>query len=313
MVQRQGPQPKKASKAKIDALVLKLKARMMKIMFDYNKLAFSYKESVLGQMLPIPDAGKVHEALAFLFLANNPRAKIKSMNADVVGIDVTGFTEWNNLSPGELVWMEKAGRFQSHGEHLVQRYGRPIFITGPGTVWFTKFGVASNPDSYKEFLRLQGHCKESDVLAVMDSHYKRLGQYLATIGEGHEAPILVQFIADLNPLTSIAKIVEWINTGKNLYTGKPMSDYDKFSASIGLAGGVVGIFGKFVTQALGISKGMSTGAQLLFTTPGFGQVSWLAAQHITKDKIAQEIFEEIIEVSMDMTLDKVVSSSQPKK
>jgi hypothetical protein len=317
-----------ASQAALDAKVAKLKARMKEIVFAYYHLESSYKKTILGQNLPIPQAGKLHESLAYAFLRHNPGAIIKSRDKDVVGVDITKSTWWNETDHTDFVGTGKyyEGMPQTPDNEIQKEipisraknmasllHLKGIFITGPNTVWFTNAGVEANPELYRTFLSVWDHVPESELSALMDSGYERgakaVGNYLTI--DSKEAPAPVQFIADLNPLTSIAKIIKWADTGTNLYTGKEMSTFDKFDAVFGLLGGLEGIFGKFISEIFSLSEGV----QVAMKKPVQGQLSWMIAEQFKSDKHLKEIFESIIDGLLSKGIDEIkkpIESSHPK-
>ncbi len=284
------------SKNKV-ALVAALKARITVLLQQEAKLSQAYETEKSARWGPRSAGTKqIHQALAFLFLKHHPGARIKSMNAEVVGIDTRDLPEWNKTQPGETI---------SRGAYLAKFPGyKNFFITGPETLWITWAGVKANPDSYREFLSRSADIPEHELEELLDPGYKQAlhsaGKWITSWDDApsREAPLLIQIIADLNPLMAVAKIISLIKDKKPLYAmpGTKATAADVFEAVVGLFGEGASLLGKLKTASKLAKAG---GTALAKSLNPLSTVIEKAAKSLSKDEEVQEIIAKIIEVTLD--------------
>jgi hypothetical protein len=289
------------SKADPAALIARFKARLFFLVNQYVTLQNAYTSVKAGQMPGVPSAAQhIHEALAFAFIEHNPGAIIKSMDKDVVGIDTRGVTAWKEVRSWEGV---------SHGEYLATHYPsyKKFFITGPGTLWITRAGVEAHPDDYRDFLWRSCDVPESELAELMDSAYVQAAHgawnWIKSWDseQPREAPAVIQFIADLNPLTGVAKALSIVMDDKPLYAmpGTKATKLDKVEASLGVLAASEAVLGDLVQGAVkGARAAKLVGVSRKIANP-LGHLSEAVVTSWSKDEALREIFASLVEWHLD--------------
>jgi hypothetical protein len=290
----------------VEALVAELKARAAFLAAPFLKLEAGYRSEKLAQLQLVPDAGQhVHEALAFTFVLHNPDASIKSMNNDTVGIDTREIPEWKEKEPLEEV---------SRGTYLATKFPtyKKFFPTGPGTLWITRAGVKAYPSEYRDFLWRSGNVPESELAEILDSGYEQAadaaGEWIKSWDREtpREAPLLIQLIADLNPIMGIAKLVSLLKEKKPLYAmpGTKADNIDWVEGWVGLAAAGEAIFGdllKVSVKGIQAAKVVNVGRVVANPT---GKLSEVMVEKWTKECIKDETVKKIIADIITLGLDK---------
>jgi hypothetical protein len=277
--------PVSAQKAKLDAQVAEFRAELERRVLGYLTLREAHKLTTQRQNSVLPGAGQhVHMALAYELIRHNPKAFLRSFNANVVGVDVTAVPKLAKLD-----------------------YGRKhsLFSTGPGTIWFINSAIQLDETTsysgkyHREFLIMRAGVPAEEVSAILDPWYRRVAKRMdRSLDKG--PPLAVQFIAEMNPLTSVAKIIEIISSGKVLLTGEKATPMDVLDAALGLMGGMEAVYGDFVKSAV---------AQTV-TKSATGKLADAVAKQLTKDEALQEAFGQIIETAVDMALSKAAEKNK---
>lgn len=304
-----------ATKKDLNAQVAAFKARALFLAKPYIELESAYTLVKMSRSPFEPDADHlVHKAIAFLFIKHNPGATIKSMNNVAVAIDTTEIPEWKE---------KEALEDYSHGTYLATHFPdyKKFFITGPGTLWITRAGVEASPSDYRDFLWRSGGVPESEFDEVMDPMYLQLAHDASAwikkwdSDTPREAPAVIQFIADLNPLVGIAKLISIIKDDKPLYAmpGTKATKADAVDAVIGFAGGLESIFGEMLQgavkgagtiRAVKIARAVANPLGKL-SEAATDKVSSMIATAWAKDETLKQIFASML---VEPALDEAVSA-----
>ena len=191
------------------------------------KLTKSYLQNELAKAQQ-PTIEGVHADLARCFMRHQPEAKLISQSSYSVALDVSN----------TKMWKDRHGEFPAD----FRKY-------------FTKNGVmeffANETKGMRKCLFWEADVSDTELQFICDTWVERqwssVGQWLHDAwcqGEysSKEAPWLLIQIADLNPLTAVAKIIGAFH-GEYLFTGKPITDVQIVEVCIG------GVFSVFEVSA----------------------------------------------------------------
>jgi hypothetical protein len=290
-------------KTDVNLQVAKFKARLAFLMTKH--LSDAYQSVKLSRIPGVPDASqRLHEALAFAFIKHNPGSSIKYMNKDAVGIDTSNIPKWKKKASDEE---------HSVGTALATDYPgyKKFFITGPGTLWLTRAGVEASPSDYREFLWRVGGVPESELAELMDSMYKQVagnvGEWIKnwdSEAEGvktHEAPLVMQFVADVNPLMAVAKVISIIKDDKALYAlpGTNATTLDKVEAGVGLLALGESIFGDILKLAVKGAQAAKVVDVARKVANPLGHISEAVVETWAEDEVIRTILASILEWQYD--------------
>lgn len=292
------PEPER----KTDTLVTALKARLLFLVSQYARLQSAYAGTIMGQLETIPDAGQLHQSLAFAFLRHNPEVTIKSMDESAVGIDTTEIPKWKEKETLEEM---------SHGEYLATRpWNANLFITGPGTLWFTREEVQARADEYREFLWRSGGVPETELDQLMNPWYEQaaddLGKWITDFDREapREAPFLIQFIADLNPLMAVANMISLFTEDKPLYKmhGYKATTTDWVEGWVGLVAATESILGELLADSVkGVKAAKAVKVGRAVANP-IGTVSERMVKTWAKDPAVKKLLAELMAGAMNKTI-----------
>ena len=293
-------------KKDVDVLIAKFKARLAFLANQHIHNA--YISVKLSQIPGVPSAGQhLHEALAFAFIKHNPGSVVKSINKDAVGIDTRNIPEWKKKATlkNYSVGTELATDFPDY---------KQFFITGPGMLWITRAGVEASPSEYREFLWRVGNVPESELAELMEPLYKQVahdaGEWIkswdsdANSLRPHEAPLVMQFVADINPLMAVAKVISLVKDDKSLYAlpGTKATTLDKVEAAVGLLALGESIFGDVLKLAVkGAQAAKVVDAARKIANP-LGHLSEAVVESWAKDEVLRTILASILEWQYDKML-----------
>jgi hypothetical protein len=176
------------------------------------KVTKSYLQNELAKAQQ-PTIEGVHADLARCFMRHNDGAKLISQSSYNVALDVSKTGMWKDDQapppPPELPLVFKK------------------IFTGNGVMEF----FADDTEGMRNFLAFHGGVSDAELQFICDTWVERqwqpVGQWLHDVwfqGEysPKEAPLLLIVIAELNPLTAVAKIIAACQ-GKYLFTGKAIT------------------------------------------------------------------------------------------
>lgn len=187
------------------------------------------------QKAGLPTVQGVYADLARCFMSHNPGATVFKQSSDRVALDIANTKFW------------KDDRADNPAGVRQKMY--TDILTGNALLEF----FASGTERAREFLFQCGGASKLELQLICDNWVERqwagLGEWLRSFDSEYpkSTPFLVKVIANLNPLTAVAKIISALQ-GKDLYTGKAITDDEKVGVCIEGVLSVVEAFGSVSSE-----------------------------------------------------------------
>lgn len=221
-----------------------------------------------------------HTRLAAAFLRANPGSEIRSKNVSVIAVDVHTTKMWTDSK-----------------DTLLKLY--PKYFGASGTLYFVDAYVANHEDEFRYLVEVWGHVAADELAQILDSAVERAWDatkawFFSWDSEyTGEAPWAVQFIADLNPLTAVAKIYAWLESNKDLYSGEEIKTVgQQVTVTLDILGGLVGIS---ASKVFGAGKKTSQLVEHVIADP-----EW--------QRLAKKGFEEVVDSWLDDRINRGIGS-----
>jgi hypothetical protein len=188
---------------------------------------------------------------------------------------------------------------------------KAMFPTGPNTLWFVRPNIRLHPEDYRDFLWRSGHVPLSELTEILDSGYEQAahatGEWIKSWDREapREAPLLIQLIADLNPIMGIAKFISLVKDDKPLYAmpGTKATTIDWVEGWVGLAAAGEAIFGDLIAVSFKSAKALKVVKVGRWAANFTGKLSeellqkW--AKECIKDERVKKLIADIITVGLD--------------
>jgi hypothetical protein len=210
---------------------------------------------------------------------------------------------------------------------------KAMFPTGPNTLWFVRQNIRLHPEDYRDFLWRSGHVPLSELTEILDSGYEQAahatGEWIKSWDREapREAPLLIQLIADLNPIMGIAKFISLVKDDKPLYAmpGTKTTTIDWVEGWVGLAAAGEAIFGDLIAVSFKSAKALKVVKVGKWAANFTGKLSeelvqkW--AKECIKDERVKKLIADIITVGLDKgiwdgcirNVDKAIDKSKGAK
>lgn len=192
-------------------LPMKYSVRAQEAITLANERAAALVAKYLAAHPPVVPLGDTPQAkLARAFMVHNPGSFVDSQNGSVIAVNVKNTAMWQ-ASSGHL-----SGTF-------------PKYFSPRGIMYFVDTYLVTDEDSFRWLLWLYGHVPKTELALLLDSAPTRMfnefKEWFFSFDSEYtgEAPWVVQFIADLNPLTSVAKLYDLAVNQRELYSGEKVT------------------------------------------------------------------------------------------